>query len=107
MPYIGPKPLDVLVSQDVDGNKIILDSDADTSITADTDDQIDIEIAGSDDFKFTANTLTVLNGSEIQTASAGTSNTRFGVNAGNSVASGGNYNVTIGDEAGTAITTGA
>ena len=24
MPYIGPKPLDVLVSQDVDGNKIVL-----------------------------------------------------------------------------------
>ena len=90
MPYIGPKPLDVLVSQDVDGNKIILDSDADTSITADTDDQIDIEIAGADDFQFTANKFTVKDGSEIITASAGTSNTRLGVNAGNSITSGGN-----------------
>ena len=54
MPYMGAKPLDVLISQDVDGNKIILDSDADTSITADTDDQIDIEIAGSDEIKITA-----------------------------------------------------
>ena len=41
----------------------------------------------------------------IITASAGTSNFRAGVNAGNSIASGGNYNVAVGDEAGTAITT--
>ena len=38
---------------------------------------------------------------------AGTSNVRLGVNAGNSIVSGGNYNVVVGDEAGTAITTGA
>ena len=36
----------------------------------------------------------------------GTSNYRAGVNAGDTIASGGNYNVTIGDEAGTALTTG-
>ena len=42
----------------------------------------------------------------ITTSSAGTSNFRAGVNAGNSIASGGNYNVCVGDEAGTAITTG-
>jgi hypothetical protein len=41
----------------------------------------------------------------LSTPTAGTSNVRFGVNAGNSIQSGGNYNVTIGDEAGTAITT--
>lgn len=33
---------------DVNGNELILDADADTSITADTDDQIDFKIAGSD-----------------------------------------------------------
>jgi len=33
---------------DLDGNEFILDADADTSITADTDDQIDIKIAGTD-----------------------------------------------------------
>ena len=43
---------------------------------------------------------------DIITASAGTSNFRAGVNAGNSIVSGGNYNVLVGDEAGTAITTG-
>jgi hypothetical protein len=36
----------------------------------------------------------------------GTSNVAMGVNAGNSIESGGNYNVLVGDEAGTAITTG-
>ena len=42
----------------------------------------------------------------LHTLTLGTSNVRFGVNAGNSIASGGNYNVVVGDEAGTAITTG-
>ena len=45
-------------------------------------------------------------GGTIVTATAGTSNFRAGVNAGNSIASGGNYNVCVGDEAGTAISTG-
>jgi len=40
------------------------------------------------------------------TPTAGTSNVRLGVNAGDSIASGGNFNVVIGDEAGTALTTG-
>jgi hypothetical protein len=52
---------------DVNGNELILDADADTSITADTDDQIDIKIAGADDFQFTANTFTALSGSSIAT----------------------------------------
>jgi hypothetical protein len=42
----------------------------------------------------------------LSTPTAGTSNVRLGVNAGNSIASGGNYNTVVGDEAGTAITTG-
>ena len=50
---------------DLNGNELILDLDADTSITADTDDQIDIKIAGADDFRFTANTFTALSGSTI------------------------------------------
>ena len=44
--------------------------------------------------------------SDISTSTLGTSNFRAGVNAGNSIASGGNYNTLIGDEAGTALTTG-
>jgi hypothetical protein len=42
----------------------------------------------------------------MSTNTLGTSNLRLGVNAGNSIASGGNYNTVVGDEAGTAITTG-
>jgi hypothetical protein len=49
---------------------------------------------------------TLEDGADLITASAGTSNVRIGVNAGNSIASGGNYNVVVGDEAGTALTTG-
>jgi hypothetical protein len=52
-------------AHDLDGNELILDADADTSITADTDDQIDIRIAGADDFQFTANTFTAQAGSTI------------------------------------------
>jgi hypothetical protein len=54
----------------------------------------------------TAGDFSVLNGSDFFTVTLGTNNFRAGVNAGNSIASGGNYNVLVGDEAGTAITTG-
>ena len=43
---------------------------------------------------------------DLQTATGGTSNFVAGLNAGNSITSGGNYNVAVGDDAGTAITTG-
>ena len=57
---------------DINGTELILDADADTSITADTDDQIDIKIAGADDFQMTANTFTILSGSTLSAASGGT-----------------------------------
>jgi len=53
MQYLGAVP-DKGNFSDLNGSKLIIDADADTSITADTDDQIDIEIAGADDFRFTA-----------------------------------------------------
>jgi len=56
---------------DLNGDELILDLDADTSITADTDDQIDIKIAGADDFRFTANTFTALAGSSIVVPASG------------------------------------
>jgi hypothetical protein len=52
-------------SLDLEGRELVLDADGDTTITADTDDQIDIKIAGADDFRFTANTFTALSGSTI------------------------------------------
>ena len=50
---------------DIEGRELVLDADGDTTITADTDDQIDIKIAGADDFQFTANTFTAQSGSSI------------------------------------------
>ena len=44
---------------DLNGNEMILDADADTSITADTDDQIDVKIAGSDNIKITASAFEI------------------------------------------------
>lgn len=50
-----------------EADSFILDADQDTTISSPTDDQIDIEIAGADDFRFTANTFTALSGSTIAT----------------------------------------
>jgi hypothetical protein len=50
-----------------EADALVLDADADTTISAPTDDQIDIEINGADDFTFTANTFTALSGSSIAT----------------------------------------
>ena len=61
---------------DASGAEVILDADNDTSLTADTDDQIDIKIAGADDFQFTANTFSVLTGSNQ--AFADSAKARFG-----------------------------
>ena len=72
MPYLGVKPADEFSSKDLNGEQLILDADADTTITADTDDQIDIRIAGADDFQFTANTFTALSGSTVAIASGAT-----------------------------------
>ena len=61
---------------DLNGLEAVLDADADTTITADTDDQIDIKIAGADDFQFTANTFTAQSGSTITTPTLGVGNTK-------------------------------
>jgi len=50
---------------DLKGSEFVLDADGDTTITADTDDTIDVKIAGADDFQFTANTFTAQSGSGI------------------------------------------
>ena len=56
---------------DLNGAVLTVDADADTTITADTDDQIDIAIAGADDFQFTANTFTIPSGSTVAIAAGG------------------------------------
>jgi len=47
----------VATSLDMNGTEFILDADADTSITADTDDQVDFKIGGSDKLRITATAL--------------------------------------------------
>ena len=54
----------------------------------------------------TIDRFVISNDGSLSTPTLGTSNVRFGVNAGNSIASGGNFNVCLGDEAGTALSTG-
>ena len=56
---------EAFINTDINGQELFLDADGDTSITSDTDDQIDIKIAGADDFQFTANTFTAQSGSTI------------------------------------------
>ena len=47
---------------DLDGNELILDGDGDTSITADTDDQIDFRVGGTDRVQMTNTVFNVLSG---------------------------------------------
>ena len=75
----------VVATRDLEGNEFILDDDGDTSITADTDDQIDIKIGGSDKIVMTASAITIdgdtvltndTSGTIIQVVSATDSSTR-------------------------------
>jgi hypothetical protein len=63
----GPVSVTQAASLDLNGasDKLILDADGDTTISADTDDQIDIKIGGADDFAFKANNFEVQSGSTI------------------------------------------
>jgi len=70
----GVVPSTLASKVDVNGlsDGIVLDADGDTTISADTDDQIDIKIAGADDFKFSANAMNVLSGSTLTIDSGAT-----------------------------------
>ena len=72
MPYLGVTPAAEFTSKDLNGEELILDANGNTTITADTDDTIDIRIAGADDFQFTANTMSVLSGSTLNIDSGAT-----------------------------------
>jgi len=89
-------PLDA----DLNGTELILDADGDTSLHASTDDQIDIKIAGADDFKFSANAMNVLSGSTL-TIDSGATITNSGTASGFGVAL---DDVSTGDAASTLTT---
>ena len=88
------------MNRDINGDELILDADGDTSITADTDDQIDIRIAGADDFQFSANAMNVLSGSTL-TIDSGATITNSGTATGFNVAL---DDVSTGDAASTLAT---
>ena len=90
----GTVPNTLASAVDVNGlsDGIILDADADTTISADTDDQIDIKIAGADDIKITANKFELLTGTSLDmdglstTVAAGDVNFHVGTTASQSIA---------------------
>jgi hypothetical protein len=47
---------------DADGKEIVLDGDADSSITADTDDRLDVKLGGVDLFIFDGTVMSPVNG---------------------------------------------
>jgi hypothetical protein len=50
-----------------EADALVLDADGDTTISAPTDNQIDIEINNADDFRFVANIFRALSGSKLET----------------------------------------
>ena len=66
----GPLPIGGASELDLNGasDKLVLDADADTTISADTDDQIDFKAGGTDIMSLTATTVTINDGTTITTA---------------------------------------
>lgn len=58
-------------SVDLDGNEIVLDGDADSSITADTDDRIDFRLSGQDLFRFDGTATSPVNGLDFIASATG------------------------------------
>jgi hypothetical protein len=61
-------------ASDLEGRELVLDADGDTTITADTDDQIDIKIAGTDQIKITDGVLAPVTDNDVD---LGTSSLEF------------------------------
>jgi len=66
----GPLPIGGASELDLNGasDKLILDLDGDTTISADTDDQIDFKAGGTDVMSMTATGLTINDGTTVTTA---------------------------------------
>ena len=59
MAFIGNQIITLNSLLDLDGQELVLDADADTTIHVSTDDQIDFKIAGTDFAKMSDQTLTL------------------------------------------------
>ena len=62
------------MNRDINGDELILDADGDTSITADTDDQIDIRVSGTDQLTIKDGALSPVTDNDID---FGTSSLEF------------------------------
>ena len=62
------------MNRDINGDELILDADGDTSITADTDDQIDIRVAGTDQITIKDGALSPVTDNDVD---LGTSSLEF------------------------------
>ena len=83
------------LTQTLIGTALDISGDMDIDGTSNMDV---IDVDGTANF---AGDVTIAVGADLITATAGASNVRIGVNAGDSITSGTNYNVVVGDEAGT------
>lgn len=68
MPYIGEKLSAAGKVQNMEGVELQLDADGDTGITADTDDQVDIKVGGSDRVKIESDGDTTITSTTDSTA---------------------------------------
>jgi hypothetical protein len=66
--------VEIATSLDMNGKELILDADGNTSITADTNNQIDFRLGGADRVKFTESTISPVTDSQID---LGTSSLAF------------------------------
>ena len=61
-----------VASADMDGAELVLDADGDTSLRANTDDQIDFKLAGAIDITMGANAMNILSGTTLTIDSGAT-----------------------------------
>jgi hypothetical protein len=101
---IAATTIDINGAINASGEIIAASLDISGDIDVDGTSNLDVlDVDGAANF---AADVTFADGADIITASAGTSNFRAGVNAGNSIVSGGNYNTVVGENCGTSINTG-
>lgn len=58
-------------AKDLDGQQLILDADQDTHFTADTDDRLDLALAGTDLFRWDGTVATPVNGLDFIASATG------------------------------------
>ena len=104
--YIGTQAVSVNTTSATISDDLAVGDDATIAGDLDVDGTSNLDVIDVDGAANFAADVTIAAGADLVTATAGTSNFRAGVNAGDAIASGGNYNVCVGDEAGTGLTTG-